>query len=48
MADKYDYDVDEFDYEDGWMYVEDEYGLAVGTLHILGKLHGLQPTGSNT
>ncbi|KAK4561303.1 hypothetical protein LTR86_004620 [Recurvomyces mirabilis] len=28
MADEYDYDVDEFDYEDGWMYVEDEYGLA--------------------
>ncbi|KAK3677048.1 hypothetical protein LTR78_003253 [Recurvomyces mirabilis] len=28
MADEYDYDVDEFDYGDGWMYVEDEFGLA--------------------
>lgn len=35
MADDFDYDVDEtgvyFD-DDGWMYVEDEYGLAVSHL----------------
>ena len=48
MADEYDYDVDEFDYEDGWMYVEDEYGLAVGTLRGLGRLHEVQTIGSNT
>jgi len=33
MGDEYDYDVDEgYDYDDGWMYVEDEFSLAVSLL----------------
>ena len=47
MGDEYDYDVDEgygYDYDDNWMYVEDEYGLAVRTRDVRGKLQ--QPRSS--
>jgi hypothetical protein len=39
MADGFDYDADEFDYDD-WLYVEDEFDLVVRSpIHTQGGLH---------
>ena len=50
MADEYDYDVDDMmDFDDGWIYVEDEFGLAVGLCHCLGSVQlAFQSAGTNS